>query len=87
MCEGVSKQSSNLKNYTAPGPRPPVLKFLDPPLLYVSNCKLCVYWVVVNTKFTSSQIVTHPVKYDMRYERQLCVCYAYATPTLRNNWL
>ena len=32
MCEGASKQSPDLKNYTAPGPRPPVLKFLDPPL-------------------------------------------------------
>ena len=26
MCKGASK----LKKYTAPGPRPPVLKFLDP---------------------------------------------------------
>ena len=33
MREGASKQSSDLKNYTAPGPRPPVLKFLDPPLV------------------------------------------------------
>ena len=32
MCKGTSKQSQNLKNYTTPGPRPPVLKFLDPPL-------------------------------------------------------
>ena len=34
ICEGTSKQSPDLKNYTAPGPRPPVLKFLDPPM----NC-------------------------------------------------
>ena len=33
MREGASEQSSDLKNYTAPGPRPPVLKFLDPPLI------------------------------------------------------
>ena len=33
MCEGASKQSSDLKNYTAPGLRPPVFKFLDPPLI------------------------------------------------------
>ena len=32
MCEGASKQSSDLKNYTAPATRPPVHKFLDPPL-------------------------------------------------------
>ena len=30
--KGASKQSSDLKNYTVLGPRPPVLKFLDPPL-------------------------------------------------------
>ena len=34
MCEGASKPSLDLKNYTAPGPRPPVLKFLDPPLAW-----------------------------------------------------
>ena len=34
MREGASEQSSDLKNYTAPGPRPPVLKFLDPPLVW-----------------------------------------------------
>ena len=33
MCEGASKQSPDLTNYTATGPRPPVLKFLDPPLV------------------------------------------------------
>ena len=32
MCEGASKQSPDLTNYTATGPRPPVLKFLDPAL-------------------------------------------------------
>ena len=32
MCEGASKQSQDLKNYTALGPRPTVYKFLDPPL-------------------------------------------------------
>ena len=32
MCEGASKQSQNLENYTAPRLRPPVYKFLDPPL-------------------------------------------------------
>ena len=30
--KGASKQISDPKNSTAPGPRPPVLKFLDPPL-------------------------------------------------------
>ena len=30
MCEGASKQSSDLKNI----PRPPVLKFLDPPMMH-----------------------------------------------------
>ena len=34
MCEGASEQSPDLKNYTATGPRPPVLKFLDPPLVH-----------------------------------------------------
>ena len=33
MCEEASKLSQDLKNYTAPGPRPPVYKFLDPPLM------------------------------------------------------
>ena len=32
MFEEASKQSQDLKNYIAPGPRPPVYKFLDPPL-------------------------------------------------------
>ena len=32
MCEGASKQFQDLNTYTAPGPRPPVDKFLDPPL-------------------------------------------------------
>ena len=32
MCEGASKQSPDFKYYTAPGQRPPVFKFLDPPL-------------------------------------------------------
>ena len=32
MCKEASKQSTDLKNYTRLGPRPPVLKFLDPPL-------------------------------------------------------
>ena len=32
MCQGASKQSSDIKNNTAPGPCPTVLKFLDPPL-------------------------------------------------------
>ena len=43
MCEGASKHSQDLKNYTAPGPRPPVLKLLDPPLV--------VKWK--NRKFTT----------------------------------
>ena len=30
--KGASKQISDAKNSTARGPRPPVLKFLDPPL-------------------------------------------------------
>ena len=34
MCEGpTSKQTPEPKNSTAPGPRPPILKFLDPPLV------------------------------------------------------
>ena len=33
MCEGAPNQTLDHKNSTAPGPRPPVLKFLDPPLL------------------------------------------------------
>ena len=32
MCEGASKQFQNLKIFTALGPRPPIYKFLDPPL-------------------------------------------------------
>ena len=33
MCEGASNQTTD-KNSTAPGPRPPpLLKFLDPPLM------------------------------------------------------
>ena len=36
MCKGASK----LKKYTAPGPRPPVLKFLDPPLNLLSDFKV-----------------------------------------------
>ena len=35
MCEGASKQSPDLKDYTAMGPRPPVLIFLDPPLNHI----------------------------------------------------
>ena len=33
MCEGASELSQDLENYTSPGPRPPVYKFLDPLLL------------------------------------------------------
>ena len=40
MCEGASKQSPDLKNNTAPGQRPPVFKFLDPPLRSSSSCNL-----------------------------------------------
>ena len=36
MCKGASKQ----KKYTAPGPRPPVLKFIDPPLNLLSDLKV-----------------------------------------------
>ena len=32
MCEGGIKQKLDPKNSTVPRPRPPVLKFLDPPL-------------------------------------------------------
>ena len=41
MCEGASEPSPDLKNYTctAPGPRPPVLKFLDPPLVHHFSAK------------------------------------------------
>ena len=35
----INKQSSDLKNYTAPGPRPPVFKFLDPPL-HMTSCNI-----------------------------------------------
>ena len=49
MCEGASKQSSDLKNYTAPGPRPPVFKFLDPPLDSAS--------VVLEKTFLKSQML------------------------------
>ena len=31
--KGTSKQTPDPMNSTAPGPRPPVLKFLDPPLI------------------------------------------------------
>ena len=34
MCEGAPNQTPDPKNSTAPGPRPSVLKFLDPPLSY-----------------------------------------------------
>ena len=33
MCEGASKQTPDPKNSTAQGPRAPVWKFLDPPLV------------------------------------------------------
>ena len=36
MCEGGIKTTLDPKNSTAPGPRPPVLKFLDPPLIGTS---------------------------------------------------
>ena len=39
MFERASKQTPDPKNSTAPGPRPPVLKFLDPPL---SICRIDV---------------------------------------------
>ena len=46
MCEGASKQSSEPKNYTAPGPRPKVPKFLDPLLLtlqlFMSTCQIII---------------------------------------------
>ena len=35
--KGASKQTSDPKNSTALGPRPPVLKFLDPPLYTYSE--------------------------------------------------
>ena len=38
MFEGASKQSADPKNSTELGPRPPVLKFLDPSLwVYVQS--------------------------------------------------
>ena len=38
MCEGASKQSQDLKYYTAPGTRPPpVYKFLEPPLILLPD--------------------------------------------------
>ena len=43
MCEGASKQSPDLKNNTAPGQRPPVFKFLDPPL--ISACAVCLFYI------------------------------------------
>ena len=53
MCEGASKQLPDLKNYTLPGPVPPVLKYLDPPLIHS-----CIqYW---NLK---AQIVFSKTKY------------------------
>ena len=45
MCEGASKQSSDLKNYTGPRLPPLVLKFPDPPLLITK--KIAPVWDVV----------------------------------------
>ena len=47
MCERASKQTPD-KNSTAPGPRTPVFKFLDPPLTpalkqYTRN-KILLFW-------------------------------------------
>ena len=38
ILEGVSKQSADPRNSTAPGPRSLVLKFLDPPVKAVQFC-------------------------------------------------
>ena len=37
MCVGASNQSPDLKNHTAPGPRP---QFLNP---WIRHCKLCLH--------------------------------------------
>ena len=39
--KGASKQISDAKNSTAPGTRPPVLKFLDPPLKHTTTAVHC----------------------------------------------
>ena len=51
ICEGTSKQSPDLKNYTAPGPRPPFLKFLDPPLqtFMTGELQTCSYFKILQT--------------------------------------
>ena len=51
MCKGASKQSPDLKNYTAPGQRPPVFEFLDPPLITMSAKQMYKFignWNVVD---------------------------------------
>ena len=40
MYEGASKQSPDPKNSISPGPRTPVMKFLDPPLRGTISRKL-----------------------------------------------
>ena len=54
VCEGASKQSPDPKNFTAPGPRPPVLKFLDPPLTIIVNRQVMKFlllydWYIADT--------------------------------------
>ena len=49
-CEGASKQFQDLKNYTAPEPRPPVYKFQDPPLQDLSLRKQNMFFIEMESE-------------------------------------
>ena len=68
MCKGASKQSPDLKNYTAPGPRPPLLKFLYPPLTKSKEKKYAPITCTLVKKISnyySVHVNTKNVKYYM----------------------
>ena len=66
MCEGASKLSPDPKNSTAPGPRPLVLKFLDPPLCWI-QCRVkqylrCLYTEVQGEKHIKTEYIGYRKK-------------------------
>ena len=52
VCKGASKQSPDLEDYTAPRPRSPVHKFLDPPLSIVTHPTPPVQFKIFNLKIS-----------------------------------
>ena len=65
MGEGASKQSQNVEKYTAPRPLPPpVYKFLDPPLLSVSESEA---WLAKMRDLKQLTVIQFAICLDFSY--------------------